>query len=276
MTHRENGPRPHPGPGGGASSVADFSEQWAHYTLQRGYFASEDMLRDYLGPLIDLEALADQRVCEVGSGNGRFLKILAHHAAHVIGIEPSEAIHVSRQYTSDLHNVEHVQADIYAAEGLPCSDVVFCLGVLHHTSDAVLALTRIRGLLAPGGRAVIWVYGREGNTPYLLLARLLRIVTVRLPHGWLDRLSGALVPWLKAYVACCRRVPLPLFRYMRNVLGQYDDYALKLTIYDQLNPNLASYWSRAELEGMLGNAGFARWELYHRHGYSWTALAHPP
>jgi SAM-dependent methyltransferase len=270
LTQREGGPRP------GASSVADFSEQWAHYTLQRGYFASEEMLRDYLGPLIDLDTLADQRVCEVGSGNGRFLRILAHHAAHVIGIEPSEAIHVSRKYTRGLHNVEHIQADIYVAEGLPRSDVVFCLGVLHHTSDAVLALTRIRGLLEPRGRAVIWVYGREGNTPYLLLARLLRIVTVRLPHGWLDRLSGALVPCLKAYVACCRRFPLPLFRYMRNVLGQYDDYALKLTIYDQLNPSLASYWSRAELEGMLASAGFARWELYHRHGYSWTALAYPP
>lgn len=60
---------------------------------------------------------------------------------------------------------------------------------------------------------------------------------------------------------------------MVNVLGKYSFYELELTIYDQLNPNVAAYWTREEFKNILESGGLEPLEFYHRHGYSWTAIS---
>jgi len=256
-----------------ASSVDDFSEQWTEYTAQSGYYASEQMLRDYLGPLLDPEVLRGSDVAEVGSGNGRFVIHLAAYARSVTGIEPSDAVEISRRQTDGLDNVHHVHQDIYDVEMDRCFDFVFCLGVLHHTPDPVETVKRIHRMLRPYGRAVIWVYGREGNEVYLALAKALRVVTTRLSHRSLQFLSKILRFPLKAYIGLCRSLPLPMWRYMREVLAKFDDYQLELTIYDQLNPSIAAYWSRDQFRRVLEAGGFFENEFHHRHRYSWTAVS---
>jgi SAM-dependent methyltransferase len=255
------------------SSVEDFSDQWVHYKQQAGRYASEEMLADYLDPLLDLRSLAGADVCEVGCGNGRFLRHLAARAKSVTGIEPSEAYRNSIEYTRDLPNVRVVHSDVYDVTIENAFDYVFCLGVLHHTPDPAETVRRIRRMTKPSGKAVIWTYGREGNGLYLLLARCLRVFTTRMSHRALERFSSVLLYPLKAYIALCRTLPLPMRGYMRRVLATYDDYTLRLTIYDQLNPSIAGYWSREELAAILRAGGFDDVAYHHRHGYSWTALA---
>ena len=258
------------------SSVADFGEQWTSYTQQEGYFASEEMLQDYFGPLLKLEVFSGKSVCEVGSGNGRFVKLIANHAQSVCGIEPSDAVAVAREYTSGCPNVKFINESIYDVEPTEQFDYVLCLGVLHHLPHPVDAVRKIHSLTKSGGRAVIWVYGKEGNRTYLIISGILRFCTTRIPHKALDVLSKALTYPLKWYIALCKKVPLPMRSYMLNVLGKYDDYTLTLTIYDQLNPSIAEYWSRSEFESILRAGGFADCKLYHRHGYSWTAIMEKP
>ena len=258
---------------GQPSSVDDFSEQWTKYARQSGHYASEEMLADYLRPLVALESLRGRDVCEVGCGNGRFLRHFAAYARTVTGIEPSDAHRNAREYTADLAHVTIAHSDIYDVTFENEFDATFCLGVLHHTPDPVATARQIRRMTRPGGIAVFWVYGREGNGVYLFLARLLRLVTVRLPHRTLEWLSRILSYPLKLYIRLCRRYPLPMRDYMLRVLAEYDDYALRLTIYDQLNPSIAGYWTRGELAQILGAAGLEDVEYHHRHGYSWTAVA---
>lgn len=129
----------------------------------------------------------------------------------------------------------------------------------------------------PGGRLVLWVYGREGVRLYLALATPLRSLTVRLPDGVLDALAGTLVPPVKAYRALCRRFPrLPLAAYFTQVLSRCDDAALRIAIFDQLNPHTARYLSRIELGRLVRSAGFREPRFYHRHRYSWTVVAERP
>ncbi len=254
------------------SSVGDFGEQWTSYQKQEGYFVSEEMLEDYFGPLLELSDFRGKSVCEVGSGNGRFIKLLSRYAASVCGIEPSDAVDVARDYVKDADNVRFVNQSIYDINLGETFDYVLCLGVLHHLPEPVEAVKKIHQLTKPGGRAVIWVYGKEGNRLYLCVSRILRFFTVRIPHRALDLLSKVLTYPLKWYIALCRKAALPMRDYMVNVLGNYDDYTLTLTIYDQLNPSIAEYWSREEYEAILRDGGFSEFELYHRHEYSWTAL----
>ncbi|MEZ4754605.1 MAG: methyltransferase domain-containing protein [Bdellovibrionota bacterium] len=256
-----------------ASSVSDFSEQWSSYTTQQGYYASPDMLQDYFGPLMKLEDLKGCRVCEIGSGNGRFISIMSQYADEVVGLEPSEAVEVSRQYNKDNQNVTHVNKSIYDADKPTGFDYVFCLGVLHHTGDPIETVKQIKSMLKPDGKAVIWVYGKEGNGLYLALYNTLSFFTKKMPHKLLVALSKLLTYPLMGYIALARKIPMPMRNYMVNVLGKYSFYELELTIYDQLNPSVAAYWTKAEFSEILRGGGLNPQEFYHRHEYSWTAVS---
>lgn len=253
------------------STVGDFSEQWTSYFDNEGFFGSAELLADVLAPLLTLEDLRGKTVAEIGCGNGRFLKSMAQYAAKVIGIEPGDGVDNARSWNRDVDNVEVLRADVYALPPLPPLDHVFSIGVVHHLPDPRRALENMRGLLKPGGRCTIWVYGKEGNELYLLTFGNVRKVTTKLPHPALHALSTALVPPLRGYIAACRVAPLPMRDYMRRVLRPLSFSALRLNIYDQLNPTIAEYWTHDEVEQLMRDAGFHDVQLHHRHGYSWTA-----
>jgi SAM-dependent methyltransferase len=252
-------------------TIADFSEQWRRYFDNSGYFGSEELLADVLAPLVRLEELRGATVAEIGCGNGRFLRIMARHAAKVIGVDAGDSVENARAWTRDLDNVDVLRSSVYELPALLPLDHVFSIGVVHHLPDPGRALKVMRGLLKPGGRCTIWVYGREGNELFLRTFGALRRVTTRLPPTALQALSTALTPPLRAYIAACRAVPLPMHRYMRSVLRPLGGNALRLNIYDQLNPTIAAYWTRDEVRSLMERAGFRDIRLHHRHGYSWTA-----
>jgi|TARA_B100001964_G_C14259534_1_gene614543 2-polyprenyl-3-methyl-5-hydroxy-6-metoxy-1,4-benzoquinol methylase len=256
------------------TTVDDYSEQWTDFRVQEGYYASDAMLQDYFGPLLDLSDLDGLRVCEIGCGNGRFVKIMSRYATHVTGVEPSQAIAVVCEYTKYLSNVSLINKSLYdlEVEDVGQFDIVFCLGVLHHLPDPVRAVRKIRELTKPGGQAVIWIYGREGNKLYLTLLLVLRSLTTRMSYGVLRILAKFLVVPVKAYIMLARFVRLPLRTYVRNVLGKCDDYVLWLWICDMLNPSISNYWSAEEFRRILKDGGFADVRLHHRHGYSWTGM----
>jgi SAM-dependent methyltransferase len=258
------------------TSVDDFSVQWANFYQNDGYYASEELLRDYLEPFVQLEDLRGCTVAEVGCGNGRFIRLLAGYAERVIAVEPGDGIHNTREYCKGLDNVEFVHAEVYELPELPQLDHVFCIGVLHHMPDSAKALEIMKGLLRPGGHALIWVYGQEGNELYLAVFGPIRKITQKLPYAVLRGISTGLALPLKAYIGACRILPLPMRSYMRRVLAPLDFKGLVLNIYDQLNPKIAYYWTREEIGGLMEGAGFEDLKLHHRHGYSWTAFGRRP
>ncbi|MBU0909677.1 MAG: class I SAM-dependent methyltransferase, partial [Proteobacteria bacterium] len=74
----------------------------------------------------------------------------------------------------------------------------------------------------------------------------------------------------------CKIIPLPMKNYMLSHLDRLSVSNQILTIYDQLNPAYAKYYSRQEVVALLEESGFADIKLYHRHGYSWSATGIKP
>ena len=255
-------------------TIEDFGEQWTHYTDNEGFYGSVELLRDILGPLIPSDSLQGARVAEIGSGTGRIVNALAHSgAAFILAVEPSQAVNALRENTAEFSNRVQIQQTtgekISPALNL---DLIFSIGVLHHIPDPAPVVQAAFNALRPGGQFVCWLYGREGNRAYLLFVQPLRKLTTLLPHFVCSLMSHVLTVFLSFYIFLCRFFSLPLRKYMTNVIGKFSWKKRKLVIYDQLNPAYAKYYTEKEVIQLLDQAGFHEIRLYHRHGYSWTAV----
>jgi SAM-dependent methyltransferase len=258
-------------------TIEQFGQQWERFTGTGGAFGSVAVLEDVCGPLLALDAIAGRRVVEIGSGNGRIVNMLLDAgAAHVTAVEPSAGIEVLRANTRE--RAERIDYLKLRGDELPplAADLAFCIGVLHHLENPLPTVRRVHAALPPGARFVFWVYGREGSSAYIAFAETLRRFTRVAPDGLLSLLSHALNAALGIYVALCRVLPLPLGRYMREVMARFDSRSRYFLIFDQLNCGYAKYYTGTEARELMERGGFADVTTYHRHGMSWTVIGRKP
>ena len=255
-------------------TIEDFGEQWLAFRDNPGYYGSVDLLADFFGPLLPLASVNGSRVAEIGSGSGRIVNMLLDAgAAHVVALEPSDAMTVLRENTADrAQRITYVHDTGDSLSPGMELDLVVSIGVLHHIPDPLPVVAAGRGALRPGGQFLAWLYGREGNEAYLRFAEPLRKITTRLPHSLLVGLSGVLSVLLDLYIVICRWIRLPMHGYMRGVLAKVPRRTLQRIVYDQLNPAYARYYSQDEAARLLADAGFVDVTTHHRHGYSWTVI----
>ncbi len=260
------------------ATIADFGEQWTRYVDNDGYYGSSALFADIVGPLLPLVRIRGARVADIGSGTGRIVAmLLGLGAKEVIAVEPSAAIKALRSNLgARADNVHYIHADGTALPPGADLDLVTSIGVLHHIVDPAPVLAAAYAALKPGGSVLVWLYGREGNAAYLRLIEPLRRLTRHLPAGFLTMLCWLMNLGLSVYMALCRFLPLPMYRYARAVLAKLPSDKRRLVIYDQLNPAYAKYCTRSDVEALLRDAGFTDVSLYHRHDYSWTAVGKRP
>jgi len=255
-------------------TIQDFGDQWTRYSGNEGYYGSVELFRDICEPLVPIAEFAGARVADIGSGSGRIVRMLVEAgAAHVTAVEPSDAIVVLEANTADLGSrVTCVHA---TGDRLPADlqlDWVVSIGVIHHIPDPDPVLRCAYRALRPGGRLLVWVYGREGNQAYLRIAEPLRVLTTRLPHVAIAALSAALSVALSLYIGVARIVPVPLRDYVLSTVAPLSWRKRRLVVYDQLRPTFAKYYSEREVRELLARCGFQSIATHHRHGYSWTAV----
>lgn len=259
-----------------AKTIRDFGEQFTAYPNNDGYYGSTDLLADILGPLLSLEELKGAKVAEIGSGAGRIVKILLDAGvAHVTAVEPSDAFTVLCENVGSSNNVRclRLTGDKLPPDGT--LDYVLSIGVMPFIPEPEPIVEAARTALRPGGRFIIWLYGKEGNGLYLALLQPLRVLTTRLPHIALAALVRVLDLFLVSYCEACRNCPLPLRSYMTGVIAKLTGDKRRFVIYDQLNPTYVKYYTRAEAEALL-HGRFQDIRLYHRRGYSWTVIGTKP
>ncbi len=258
-------------------TIRDFGDQWTRFDNTSGYLGSQENLADQLRPFLAPQDLENLTIADVGAGLGRVtLQLIRAGARRVVAVEPSEAFRVLvGNVVGHEDRVSCVRAE---AHELPSEnfDLLVCLGVLHHIPDPGPALRAFLDALRPGGRALIWVYGREGNGPYLAVAHALRSVTRRLSPRVLTALTWAFYPFLRAYMALAHHLPLPLHQYSRRVLSRLTPAHIRLTIFDQLNPTWARYYRREEIVQLVARTGFEEVQAAAKHGYSWLVSARRP
>lgn len=260
-------------------TIADFGRQWTVFDDAAGFFGSKELLADFVMPF-DLSQIRGRRVLDLGAGTGRHvLAMLESGAELVVAVEPSQAIEVVREKTREFK--DRVTVLQIAGDQIPPTadfDAIFSIGVIHHIPDPAPVVRAVYGALKPGGKFIVWLYGKEGNELYLLLVKPLRWLSTHLPHWALVALVRALDLPLVFYLNICRRlpaVPLPLADYLRSIIGPLPGDKRRLVIYDQLNPAYAKYYTRKDADELMTAAPF-QIAVHHRRGYSWVVIGEKP
>src|SRR6516165_2246691 len=145
----------------GESYVASFGRQWNRYDVVR---PDEDEATFRVKTGINPRDLAGRMVLDAGCGGGRYARLLGGHGARVVGVDLSSAVDKAAALCAEFSDVTIVQADLLdlpVAEG--AFDLVYSIGVLHHTPDPRRAFGEIARKVKPGGRMAVWLYRR--NTP---------------------------------------------------------------------------------------------------------------
>lgn len=146
------------------------------------------------------EKLAEMDVLEVGSGAGRFSRvILKQTRAHLYSIDYSSAVEANLRTNGDYADARfHLfQASIYEMPFPDGSfDKVFCLGVLQHTPSFEASVRALVHKAKPGGEIVVDFYPIRGWWTKLNSKYLLRPLTRHMPHDRLLALIDRNIDWL--------------------------------------------------------------------------------
>lgn len=257
--------------------IDQFGQQWTSFQRNEGYYADLSVFKDILGDLLPLEVLKGAIVAEVGSGTGRIVNMLElAGASKIVAIEPSKAMLPLRRNTNHIKD-KIVYINKTGAEwSYPGLEYVFSIGVLHHIVDPAPTVANVFNNLKSGGRFLIWLYGKEGNELYLSLFQPLRALTAKLPDSILHLIAWSLLLPLNIYVQIAKIFPVPMRKYMLQHIAKLNQYSRRITIYDQLNPTWAKYYTKQEAIELLSSAGFKDIQIFHRHSYSWTLIGTKP
>jgi SAM-dependent methyltransferase len=236
-----------------------FGRQWNTYRVQR---PEEDRAYFQSKTGFNLSELSGKTVLDAGCGSGRYCRVAGEAGAVVMGVDLSSAVETAASSVAHLPNVHVIQGDIFRLPfGPRLFDLIYSIGVLHHTPDTKKALASLVPLLADSGQIAIWLYPRW-PLPMELYNQLLRAVTTRLRHDILHRLATFVEP-----VGLLKLKLLSGHRWWQRGLGQllraatigvsyHPDREIRICdTFDWFSPPYQWHHTDAEVESWLREFG---------------------
>ena len=144
-----------------AKTAETFGYEWLRYRVDLGEEEKSIFLSETQSDPEDFEG---KLVLDAGCGMGRFTSIAASLGAEVVGIDLSSAVKTVFKKTSQYPLLHIIRGDLlnppFRKESF---DLIYSLGVLHHTPDTKAAFDSIVPSIKNGGAIAFWLYGRASE-----------------------------------------------------------------------------------------------------------------
>lgn len=183
-----------------------FGAQWRRRRL--GQFESETLfgrtaeeeLEAFFHALdVRPEALRDRWTLDAGCGAGRLTVNLAAFGGHVVGLDVAPTVEWVADRGVHLRNLHVLQGSLLDIPLVDDSfDIVWSMGVIHHTGDTPRAFANLARVVRPGGRLYVWVYSSRELSLYKMIRDTMRVAH-KLPKDVLFYLCYVMAPPLKLY-----------------------------------------------------------------------------
>lgn len=253
------------------SPARDLQNEW-RYQWSRFRDEADWLFLEWIWPRT-LEDFRAKRVLDAGCGMGQHVALVAQYANHVVGLDLNTG-DIARQRTADLPNVTIVEGDVSQYRSDEPFDVVYCVGVIHHTDDPDCTFRNLCALCRPGGLLIVWCYSLEGSGLVRLLLEPLRKVVLRhLPRSWVYGFAVALTLAISPVVHTFYRLPLsilPFYEYFEN-FRKLSFNRNVLNVFDKLNAPQTEFISRERIEGWFSFERFRDVTISSYKGVSWRA-----
>ena len=133
-------------------------------------------------------------ILDAGCGMGRFAEVVSRWGGRVVAVDLSRAVDAAQENLAGRDHVLVCQADL---RELPfpdgCFDLIYSIGVLHHTPNCEQVFRGLIRYLAPGGTIAVWLYANDGGV-WIAFSDFYRRFTTKLPSRMLHALAHLAVP----------------------------------------------------------------------------------
>jgi 2-polyprenyl-3-methyl-5-hydroxy-6-metoxy-1,4-benzoquinol methylase len=221
----------------------EWTEQWLLFQADELFF-----FKEWISP-ITLDEFKGKHVLECGCGGGQHTSFVAPLAASVTAVDLN-TIDIARARNKEFQNIEFIEDDIATMDLGRQFDIVFCVGVIHHTDNPDSTFANIYRHCKPGGRVIIWTYSAEGNALVYWVVEPVRILFLRrLSRPTLVAVSKIVTALLYPFVYTIYLLPflsfLPYYEYFRNFRRLTFERNV-LNIFDKLNAPQTKFTTRSK------------------------------
>lgn len=230
------------------------------------------LFKDWIFPNT-MEDFRGKEVLECGCGGGQHTAFMAAYASKVVAVDLN-TVEIAKKRNQGFSNVEFVEADIAKMDLGRKFDIVISIGVVHHTDDPDKTIENLKKHVKPGGKLIVWVYSKEGNSLITLLVEPLRkMFLVRCSRVNLLLISRIITLLMYPPIYSLYLLPLrflPYYEYFQN-FRKLSFGRNVLNVFDKLNAPQVYLITESRAKHWFSASDFTNVSVTQYMGVSWRA-----
>lgn len=243
----------------------EWHEQWSLFRDEERF-----LFTDWIAPNA-LEDFRNKEVLECGCGGGQHTFFIAPYAREVVAVDLNTT-NIAQQRNCQFTNVHFVEADIAEMDLKRQFDIVYSIGVVHHTDDPDKTIENIKRHVKPGGKMIVWVYSSEGNFMVEHFVEPLRKLLLkhfrRSTLAVLSKMITVLM-YIPIYTVYLLPIPfLPYYSYFNN-FRKLSFRRNVLNVFDKLNAPQVQFITQKRIEKWFKESDFSDIRISPYVGVSW-------